>query len=86
MLCSIQQLWRFGLILPPQLASKKTRFSSEKGCGTQMSTTPKGPCQSGYYCPNTSAIIPCPPGQFCKWWTKEPKVQHLKLTLHVCRL
>ena len=52
-------------------------MSTEKGCGTQMSTTPKGPCQSGYYCPNTSAIIPCPPGQFCKWWTKEPKVQRL---------
>ncbi len=43
----------------------------------QMSMTPKGPCQSGYYCPNSSAIIPCPPGQFCKWWTKEPKVQVL---------
>ena len=48
-------------------------------CGAQMSTTPKGPCQSGYYCPNTSAIIPCPPGQFCKWWTKEPKVQRLNI-------
>ena len=42
----------------------------------QMSMTPKGPCQSGYYCPNSSAIIPCPPGQFCKWWTKEPKVSN----------
>ena len=52
----------------------------------QMSTTPKGPCQSGYYCPNTSAIIPCPPGQFCKWWTKEPKVQRPSTKPHNSRL
>ena len=57
-------------------------MSTEKGAGMQMSTTPKGPCQSGYYCPNTSAIIPCPPGQFCKWWTKEPKVQRPNIHSH----
>ncbi len=27
----------------------------------------------GYYCPKTTAILTCPQGSFCKWWSKEPK-------------
>ena len=27
----------------------------------------------GYYCPQTTAILTCPQGSFCKWWSKEPK-------------
>ena len=54
--------------------------------GTQMSTTPKTPCQSGYYCPNASVILPCPPGQFCKWWTQTPKVTISVIVFFVCPL
>ena len=30
-------------------------------------------CLQGYYCPTTTAILTCPQGSFCKWWSKEPK-------------
>ncbi|KAK9908170.1 hypothetical protein WJX75_003729 [Coccomyxa subellipsoidea] len=38
-----------------------------------MSTTPKTPCPSGYYCPNATVVLPCPAGRFCKWYTKFPR-------------
>ena len=43
------------------------------GADVQTSTTPKTPCQSGYYCPNATVMLPCPADHFCKWWTQTPK-------------
>lgn len=30
-------------------------------------------CAAGYYCPNSSTILPCPKGSFCKWYSTLPK-------------
>ncbi len=31
------------------------------------------PCPEGFYCPNSSSILPCPKGSFCKAYTLLPK-------------
>jgi hypothetical protein len=57
------------------VAMARSRFDDHCGVCTQMSTTPKTPCPSGYYCPNATVVLPCPAGRFCKWYTKFPRVR-----------